>query len=180
MVKLNTAHSSHPIGKARLDTARNVSNCVANRLDGSFDFLSDRSRLMELLKSTHIPERIPRGALVTGRENIRDVDSPNFYYWSMRFVRLVKLQHNWTRNVFLIYDYYQSLVSRRVIELLGLNNIIVYALQSHKFGKTKPCDTELFGSFMQALNRVVSSLTGPELYEVEHVRILFHAEDCIR
>ena len=111
-------------------------------------------------------ERLPRGALVTVRENIGGVDTTNFYSWALQFVHLVKSSHGMNRKVLLIYDGYRSHMSLRVLELFSSNNIIAYALPSHTSGKTQPCDTVLFGAFKQALNQVISELMAPDRDDV--------------
>ena len=52
-------------------------------------------------------ERLPRGALVTVRENTGGVDTTNFYSWALQFVSLVKGSHGMNRKVLLIYDGYR-------------------------------------------------------------------------
>lgn len=107
-------------------------------------------------------EWLPRGALVKVRQNIVSVDSTNFSFSALRFVRLFKDWHGLNSKVLLVFDGYRSHMSLEVHELFKSNEIIAYALPSQTGGKTQHFDTALFGTFKQALNQFFRASMDPE------------------
>ena len=103
---------------------------------------------------------LPRGSVVSMREQNGGVDSNNFYEWAKLFVNHVKDLTFGGRKVLLTYDGYRSHMSLRTLELFSSNNIEVYALPAHSSGKTQPLDVVLFSCYKSNLNNLLDTVSN--------------------
>lgn len=88
---------------------------------------------------------LPSIAVMAMQDDIGGVDSAHFLAWSKLFVEEVRSLTASGLKILLTFDGYRAHLSLPVMELFHANNIIVYALTVHKFGKTLPCDVDLYG-----------------------------------
>lgn len=74
---------------------------------------------------------LPLGAVACTRKDIGGVSSEIFYTWATQFVKLVAPLTCGNRKVLLVYVYYRSHISLRMLELFYVNKFSVYALPVH-------------------------------------------------
>ena len=104
---------------------------------------------------------LPRGSIVTMRENVAGVDSYNFIEWAKLFVVDVKDLTMNNRNVLLVLDGYRSHMTYQALRILQTGGVIVYALPAHTSGYTQPLDVSVFGPFKESLRASVEGLASP-------------------
>ena len=104
---------------------------------------------------------LPRGSIVTMRENVAGVDNPNFIEWAKLFVKDAADLTIDNRKVLLILDGYRSHMTYQALKILQTGGVIVYALPAHTSGYTQPLDVSVFGPFKESLRANVERLASP-------------------
>lgn len=89
-------------------------------------------------------DHLPKGSMVSMREENGGVDGKKFYNWAHSFVNESKDLRQNRKKMLMIFDGYRSDMSLRVLELFNANGTIVYILPAHTSGKTQPLYFVLF------------------------------------
>jgi DDE superfamily endonuclease len=126
-----------------------------------------------------IADLLPRKSIVTYREDVTGMDKAIFSQWARDFVKEVADLTSGGRKILLPYDGYRSHLAVEALEILVEAGIIVYALPTHTSGSTQRLDVAVFGTFKQALNDTIHSVshtaTAPVFDEFDFALMLKRA-----
>ena len=110
---------------------------------------------------------LPRGSVITTRQDVASVDLHNFLQWGRLFAEGCRDLTAGGRQVLFILDGYRGHMMYPVLRLFDASGIIVYALPAHTSGSTQALDASVFGSFKEHLR--VSIEEYPPRQQVTHV-----------
>ena len=104
---------------------------------------------------------LPRGSVITTRQDVASVDSHNVLRWGRSFAEDCRDLTAGGRKVLLILDGHRGHMTYPVLRLFDASGIIVYALPAHTSGSTQPLDVSVFGPFKEHLRVSIEELSSP-------------------
>ena len=122
---------------------------------------------------------LPRGSVITTRQDVASVDSHNVLQWGKLFAEDCRDLTARGRKVLLILDGYREHMTYPVLHLFDASGIIVYALPAHTSGSTQPLYVSVFDPFKEHLRVSIEELSSPaagDTYDVfDYLKIMREA-----